>query len=158
MSLAAYQLLVNDRNRADSASPKDVRYVLNWCGLGEQRTEKVVHSYVSSRSFTGDYLDAYAIKISHVEVSELTQQSNHFGRRWYRCDQLPPVLNDALTFVAGWFHGDEIPWFPDQAQLRSSEFYVYPWTIFYHGLHPTAAELIFIRPSDNMIFFIGSKT
>lgn len=32
-----------------------------------------IHSYVSSRAFTGDYLDAYAIKISRVEVTELTK-------------------------------------------------------------------------------------
>jgi hypothetical protein len=143
-------------DKVDSASSQDVRFVLNWCELGDQRIEKVIHSHVSSRSFTGDYLDAYAIKISHVELAELTKQTDDLQGRWYRGDQLPKVLDDAVGFVGGWQH--ELPWFPSEAELRSSEFYVYPWTIYLHGLHPTATELIFIRPSDKMVFYFGSKT
>ena len=155
-SMAAYQLGPGNRDKADSASAHDVRFVLNWCELGDQRIEKVLHSHVSSRSFTGDHLDAYAIKISHVELAELTKETDDFRGRWYRGDQLPKVLDDAVGFVGGWLH--ELPWFPSEEQLRSSEFYVYSWSIYCHGVRPTAAELIFIRPSDQMVFYFGGKT
>jgi cytoskeletal protein RodZ len=55
------------------ASKEDVRFVLNWCRLGDDRIEEVVHSYESARSFTGDHLDAHAIRISRVTTDELKQ-------------------------------------------------------------------------------------
>ena len=56
-----------------AATKQDVRFVLNGCRLGDERIEEVVHSYQSARSFTGDHLDAYAIKISHVNATELVR-------------------------------------------------------------------------------------
>jgi hypothetical protein len=87
--LALYKMLHSGRTKVDVASKDDVRYVLNWSGLGDNRIQKVLHSYVSPRSFTGDYLDAYAIQISHVDTSELSTAQPGPARRWYRCDQLP---------------------------------------------------------------------
>jgi hypothetical protein len=153
----AFQLGGN-RNKSGGASASDVRFVLNWCRLGEERIEKVRQSHVSSRSLTGDYLNAYAIEISHVDIAELTKPTRDFDARWYRGDQLPKVLDDAVSFVGGWLHRDEISWFPREAELRSAEFYVYPWSIYCHGVRPSAAQLIFIRPADKMVFYFGAKS
>jgi hypothetical protein len=152
---AAYKLGPGNRDKTDSSSPHDVRFVLNWCQLGDHRIEKVLHSHVSARSFTGDHLDAHAIKISHVEITELVKEADDFSGRWYRGDQLPKVLDDAVGFVGGWVH--ELPWFPSEEQIRTSDFYVYPWSIYCHGIRPTATEIIFLRPSDKMIFYFGGK-
>ncbi len=156
VGFVAFQVSLGNRNKIDSASVNDVRFVLNWCELGEHRIDKVLHSYVSSRSFTGDHLDAFAIKISKLEINELISTPSDERRRWYRGDQLPAVLNDAVTFVGPW--QSEIPWFPKEAELRSAEFYVYPFSTYFHGLTPTAVELIFVRPSDKMVFYFGAKT
>lgn len=155
-ALAAYQLSYGNRDKSQTAAAKDVRFVLNWCDLGDQRIEKVLHSHVSARSFTGDHLDAHAIRISHIGIDELTNQKDELHGRWYRGDQLPEVVSDAVNFAGGWLH--ELPWFPTVDQLRSSEVYVYPWSIHLHGVRPSAAELIFIRPSDKMVFYFGGKT
>lgn len=155
-ALVAYQLGPGNRDKDDSASIRDVRFVLNWCGLGDQRIQKVLHSHVSGRSFTGDYLDAYAIKISHVDLAELTTTAGDQRRRWYRGDQLPQVVDDAVDFIGGCLN--QLPWFPRGRELRSSEFYFYPWGIQLHGTVPSAAELIFVRPADNMVFYLGCKT
>lgn len=138
------------------ASKEDVRFVLNWCRLGDSRTEEVIHSYVSSRSFNGDHLDAHAIRISHVSIDEL--KHDDFGAGWYRCDQLKGILADALDFVGGWSSNEDIKWFPTKEQLLTSDYYVYPWSIYCHGTRPSSAELIFVRPSDRMIFYFGCKT
>jgi len=152
----AYQLGVANRDRNDTASPHDVRYVLNWCHLGEDRIERVVHSHISARSFTGDHLDAFAIKISHVDEADFTSKTNDAGNRWYRGDQLPPVVDAAVKFITAWHH--EIPWFPTEAELRNADVYVYPWSIYCYGVEPSAAELIFVRKSDQMVFFFSGKT
>ncbi len=158
VSFVAYSVGPGNRSRIDSASPQDVAFVLNWCGLGAERTEKVVNSYVSGRSLTGDHLDAYAIKIKNVSIEELTARKKEFDDGWYRGDQLPEVLDDAVAFVGPWLVSGEIPWFPTEKALRSSDFYVYSWSIVFHGLRPSAAELIFVRPSDKMVFYFGGKT
>jgi len=157
-AFVGFRLGPGNHDKSGTASRDDVRFVLNWCELGDQRIEKVLHSHVSSRSLTGDHLDAYAIKISRVDLAELTSRTDDFAGRWYRGDQLPKVLDEAVEFAGGWLRSDEIPWFPSEAELRSAEFYVYPWSIYCHGVRPTAAELIFIRPADRTVFYFGGKT
>jgi hypothetical protein len=157
-----YQFTFGNRNKIDFASPHDVRFVLNWCNLGESRTEKVIHSYQSSRSFTGDHLDAYAIKISRVNPEELTAtNAANAERTWHRGDQLPALLDDAVCFAA-MFLGDgetgEIPWFPKERNLRSDQFYVFPQSIYYYGGRTISADLIFVRPADKMLFYFSAKT
>jgi hypothetical protein len=46
----------------------------------------------------------------------------------------------------------------DEKEIRSSEVYIYPVSIYFHGTHTTAAEVIFVRPKDKMVFFFGGKT
>ena len=158
VALIAYQIGPGNRSVNDAASVHDVRFVLNWCNLGDDRIEKVIHSHVSSHSFTGDHLDAYAIKASHLSLEELTaNKGDDMSGRWYRGDQLPKVLDDAVAFV-GEIQESEFPWFPKESELRSDQFYVYPWSIYVHGIRPTSVQIIFVRPSDKMVFYIDAKT
>jgi len=154
--IAGYSLGPGNREKIEKASPPDVRFVLNRCQLGDKRIEKVVHSYESARSFTGDHLDAYEIQISHLETEGLTSNMSNPSGCWYRGDQLPKILDDTMRSV-GAFVG-EIPWFPNEAELRSEKMYVFPTSIYCHGISPSAADLIFVRPSDKMIFYISFKT
>lgn len=141
-------------SRDDTARINDVRFVLNCCELGDQRIEKVVHSHVSERSFTGDHLDAYAIKVSHVEIAELTAKTDHAEVCWYLGDQLPPVVESAVNFIGnGWL--SEVPWFPNEVELRGADMYVYAESIDFNGERPSATNLVFVRPSDRMVFYIG---
>jgi hypothetical protein len=91
-----YQIGPGSAVRVDRAAPRDVRFVMNWCELGESRIKKVVHSYESPRNITGDHLDAYAIEITSVEIRELTSNSWPY-QTWFRADEAPPVLHDAIT-------------------------------------------------------------
>jgi hypothetical protein len=150
--IIVYSFTFGNKPSIGKANRKDVRYVLNWCQLGDERITEVVHSYKSSRSFTGDHLDAYAIKISHVSIKELSNSD------WCRGDKVEGILNDALVFTGAWSNNKEIPWFPSEKELRSKKIYVYPWSIYYHGTRPTAVKLIFVRPKDCMVFFLSIKT
>lgn len=154
--LIAYRFIPGNLPKSDFAAPHDVRFVLNWCELGHDRIEEVVHSYRSSRSFTGDHLDAYVIRISHVEIDELKEMDG--GRGWYRCDQVEGVLKDAIEFISGWLHNDGIPWFLTSEEIRSEEIYVYPQGTYFMGTRPISTQLIFVRPRDRMVFYISCKT
>jgi len=156
VGLVAYQVGPGNRDETDLASRDDVRFVLNWCELGDERIERVIHSHVSARSLTGDHLDAYAIAISHVDIDELTAGQREYGPRWYRGDMLPSAVEAAVDFLGGWRH--EIPWFPSVDELRSSEFFVYPWRMTLRGTFPTSADLIFVQPKSNLVFYFSGDT
>jgi len=155
--LFAVSVGTSDYDSVDRATVQDVRFVLNWCSLGDERIEKVVHSFTSSRGFTGDHLDAYAIKISHVSVEELGTRKDNW-ERFYRGDQLPPILNEAVEFTGAWLKHDRLSWFPTVEEIRSEQIYVYPWRIRFHGISVEGTELIFVRPSDNMVFYFSCET
>ena len=148
--LLAYSLSVGNRDMVGHAEGKDVRFVLNWCRLGDERIEEVIESYQSSRSFTGDHLDAYAIKISHVDESELQTED------WKRVDQATGVYEDAIDFMAMWL-GGEISWFPDIEEIRSDRYYIYLWSVAFHGGRPDSTSLILVRPEDNMVFHFDAS-
>ena len=156
--IIAYQFGLANRDKVDLATKKDVRFVLNGCQLGEYRIENVINSYVSSRSFTGDHLDAYAIQLKYVSIAELTAKKDDYHRRWYRGDEVTGILDHAVDFLAGWLNSGDITWFPSVEELRTNRYFVYPVSIYCHGVRPTAAQLIFVRPSDRMIFYFSGKT
>lgn len=150
LGMFAYYYTAGNGNMSGHAENEDVRFVLNWCRLGDERIEKVIESYQSSRSFTGDHLDAYSIKISHVEESEL------ISKDWQRVDTATGVYKDAIDFMAMWL-GDEISWFPQIDDIRSDSYYIYLWSISYHGSSPDSTSIILVRPEDNMVFHFDAS-
>ena len=155
VSYFLFSITLGNTNVENKATKSDVRFVLNWCGLGDQRIDQVLKSYTSARSFTGDHLDAYAIKITHVTLDELTNKDKFRTGKWYCMDSLPPILDEAVTFISRW--ENEIPWFPTEYSLRTTDFFVYPWSIYCHGVRPTSAQLIFIKPENKTVYYISVK-
>ena len=122
VSYLCYALTLGNKASNDEATKSDVRFVLNWCELGDDRIERVIKSYTSASSLNGDHLDAYSIKISHVTTDELKKTRYGIGK-WYRCDTLQKtLLNDAVSFVGGF--QNETPWFPKEEILRTKDYYV----------------------------------
>jgi hypothetical protein len=152
----AYSATLGNRAKRDAVTKKDVRFVLNHCGLGAERIEEVLHSYQSSRAFTGDHEDLYAIRISHVTVQELEVSQTAGNLRWYRGDSLPEIVDKAVSF-AGSTHASDTSWFPTEPEIRSSEMYVFCWRVDFVGTNPSNAQLIFARPRDRMIFYYSGS-
>jgi hypothetical protein len=141
-----------DKN--DSASPKDVRYTLDACRLGNKQIEKVVHSHTTSHGIiNAGSIDAFAVKISQIDDTDFVPKKDHPNEHWYRGDQLPRVLDAAVRLVDQWH--DQIPWLPSGTELRSSDVHVYPVGIncCCGSIEPTAATLVFIRKTDRMMFY-----
>jgi hypothetical protein len=154
VSYLTYSMTIGNKTENDKATKSDVRFVLNWCELGDDRIENVVRSYTSARSFTGDHVDVYSIKISHISMDEL-KKTNYGVGHWYRCDTIPEILDGAIS-LAGRFQ-DETDWFPKEETLRTKGFYVYPVNIYCNGTSPIGTQLIFINPKDKMVYYIDVK-
>ncbi len=142
------------REKINEATNEDVEFVLNWTGLGSDRIQEVNNSYSSLMSFTGDHLEAYAIKISGVSLEELNKTSD-FGTQWYRGDKLPQHIADAVSDTRTWKR--EINWFPAEEEIRTESIYVWSESVHYSGSRVTAYRIILIRPADNMVFYISTK-
>jgi hypothetical protein len=129
-----------------SGGPRDVGFVLNWAGLGDRRLEKLIHSYESGVHFTGDHFTAYAIKVTSLTASELEPDSE-----WVRGDRADDILKEAVQFISS--ARDQAPWLPMEEELQSSNVYVFRFRVELMSNGVTAAQLIFARPSDQMIFY-----
>jgi hypothetical protein len=147
--LFVYHTTIGNRAVSGKAEKEDVRFVLNWCSLGDERIEEVLNSHQSARSFTGDHIDAYSIRISHVSLDELQTD------KWQRADKATGVYKDAIDFMPGWLH--YVPWFPTMDEIRSDHYYIYLWGIAFHGSSPDSASVILVRPEDNMVFYFDAS-
>ena len=153
--ISAFYYATGDRTANRTiVDKKDVRFVLNWSRLGEERIKSVKHSYISERSLTGDHIDAHAIEITGVSIDELVNQK---GIKWTRGDRVKGVFKEAIEFASSFVELDKLAWFPSKEQLSSDKIYVYPWAVMLHGKHVTSTQLIFVAPSENMIYYVSVK-
>ena len=155
--ILVYSIGPGNKNRSEFASKKDVRFILNRCNLGDKQVEEVVHSYESSRSFTGDHLDAYALRISDISIDELTTEADCPRSHWCRSDKATGIVADALDFMQGWVPSDEASWFPSMEQIRTDQFYAYTLGIYYPGNKPNSVSLILINPKSKMVYYFSGK-
>lgn len=152
---SALYFMTGDRTANHTTVDKqDVRFVLNWSRLGEDRIKSVKHSYISERSLTGDHVDAHAIEITGVTIDELESQKII---KWTRGDRVEGLFKEAIRLASGFIDLDKLTWFPGKEQLLSDKIYLYPWAIMLHGEQVTSAQLIFALPSENMIYYVSVK-
>jgi hypothetical protein len=137
--------------KTDTATRNDVRFMLNWPGLGEDRLEGVVHSYVSNSGPLGDHFYAYAVRLRSLTEADLAAPVRNEPAGWIRGDRVDVLLRNAVEFAA--VHG-EAPWLPTAEQLLTAEYYVWVWRIEVRGNNRVAAaDVMFARPSDRMMFY-----
>lgn len=126
---------------------------MNWCNLGDSRIVKVLHSYKSPIAFNGDNFKAYEIEISNISIDELTKDENSSVKQWYRGDQLPTIVSDAITFVSSM--QNKSTWLPSSSQIKTSDFFVHLWKIEYKGMSPEVADVIIIEPRKKIVYYIS---
>lgn len=81
--------VATNRPRHDRATPRDVRFVLNWPELGDDRIEAVVRSFESARGFGGDHCTVYAIRVKMLSEAELSEAG-----RWVRGDRADALMRE----------------------------------------------------------------
>ena len=92
-------------------------------------------------------------QISEISIIELTKADSSSSEKWYRGNQLPQILNDEISLADSWQY--KVSWFPIRARIKTSDLYVYLWSINYHGLTPNSAEIIIVEPKKKIIYYIS---
>ncbi len=131
---------------------QDVRFVFESFGISQDQPIKLEPSDNASGSWSGDYMKVFAVKLAHIEESELIQKLDVI-----RGDKLTPIIRNCVEFVTSFTDQDELRWFPTSKQIFSDTYYVYPVRTVLHGTLPDSVQVIVIRPSDKMVFFAGVK-
>ncbi len=155
-------VFAESRSEADAgdpyepAVPNDLQFILNRVDGDSLHVDKVLHTYRSVRHLLPDHLDAIVFKVRGLDPT--VQDAAKLGEHWSRADQLDPVTKRAVDRALSWAASGETPWFPDKGELLSPSVFVYPiGTVFYDN-DVNAAEVVFVRPSDNTFFYVSFRS
>jgi hypothetical protein len=91
-------IIQQSTTKINKAKPKDVFFILNASEIPTNQNLKVLASYESSRSFTGDHLDYYCIDLPRFEVADRAKNNWHDG------PEENPILAEALEEGANEAH------------------------------------------------------
>ena len=127
---------------------------MNWCGLGDNRVEKVLHSHVSARSLTGDHLDAYAIKIYRCANRIDSKKKAAVGTEAISC---PRFLTMQSVSVGAWQNSGEIILGFPRGRNSTSKHFAFLWRPDIPASSLLPSNLILVRPSDNTVFYIDPR-
>jgi hypothetical protein len=136
--------------RIDRAGEKDVVIVLNWGGLNRNQPYKVISSYQSQQSFTGDHEDYFCIQITEFRPDARNVTEWVFG------EELNSIIADArrLAFKVG----EPANCFGQILPADSSDVAAYIWSIDLHGRFPASANIIFYHRPTNRLLYVSYKT
>lgn len=153
----AYKASIGNQDKVDRVSPEEAASILRDCGLEGKKVTRVLNSYISGRSMTGDHLDAIAFEVSELDVPESLGIREGSDVAWHRGDRLPEVMQALMDFNSMWIYHSEISWFPSKEELLTDRYYMCPDSIYFYGARILSGSTIFIRPADNMVFYLSAQ-
>lgn len=135
----------------NKATRKDSLFILNWGGISTNQDFKVVASYQSPRSLTGDHLDYYCIELPKFEVADAEKNE------WQDGPENNPLLAEALELAANdaRMHGD---CFPAAGQVNSEAMKIMFVSVTLHDREPTAADIILYDTQNRKLYYVSFKT
>jgi len=113
---------------------------------------ELMQSHLLEGSWTGDVEKAFAVRVVGMDTELLWQQQGVV-----RGDRLTPELEYAVDFIGNLLDSGYVPWFPTLEEIRRDSHYVYPVMIVTQGSYPDSAQMIVMRPFDDMAFFVFLK-
>ncbi len=149
--VATWSVYQSSSEKINRATRKDVLFVLNWGGISTDQDFKIISSYQSRRSFTGDHLDYYCIELPKFEVAEYAKDEWHDGpeKDSLLAEALKLAVDDARQ------HGDCIP---SVEEANSPAIKVMFTTVVLHSRQATAADIILYDPRKRMLYYVSYKT
>lgn len=144
-AIFAYQIYY-PINQRDQATSKDVVHILNWASIPTDQRFKVLHSYRSARSFTGDHIDGHCISLERLALDD----------DWKTVDSLERPFLDAVTLALDSARED-LPCLPGTRGLATHKILVKPFTLRFFGTAPEAGEIVFLDPTSKELHFVDFK-
>lgn len=158
LSLYQFGFMGGDQPIVDQLTPKKAMFVLNWGNISDKaKIEKIIHSYESPRSLTGDHVDAYCIKVDAFPDSVLRQE-NGLPQEWLMGPVTERILKEAIELSCSAADSDGLKWFPRASEINSDRYYLSFWKIVLHNQFPTAVQLIAYDRKEKLLYYLSFKT
>jgi hypothetical protein len=143
--------------KIDRVTPEKAAFILNWADIGKKaKITKVLHSYQSARSFTGDHVDAYSLQIDNFP--EEVVRKDETGRvHWLKPPLNNSILVEAVNTAAMSAESDNLKWFPTAKELNSGRFYLRFQSVLLHDQYPTSVQLTAYDRIDHKIYHADLK-
>ena len=135
----------------NAAGAGDASTILKRIDINPDPSKRVIGSYSSERSFTGDHVDAYCIQLSTFELA------NDTAKYWHEGPESNPILIDALHWALDDAH-IHAPCFPTFEQANSKGVMLRFLSADLHDRMATAAEIVLYEPRTKMLYFVSYKT
>jgi hypothetical protein len=135
----------------DTAKGKDALFILNWGGIPTNQDFRILSSYRSPRSMTGDHIDAYCIELSKFEVADYAKD------QWQNGPEKNPLLAEALQLGADDAH-EHARCFPSAKEADSEGMRIMFGSVILHGRQPSAADIILYAPKSKILYYVSYKT
>jgi hypothetical protein len=136
--------------KINAASRKDVALVLSGSGISTKQEYRVIASYQSSRSFTGDHLDLFCIQLTKFEQAGPQQTGWHDG------PETDPLLVQALQLGADGAH-DHADCFPTAVEANSGSMRINFQSVMLYDRQPIAANIILYAPQSKRLYYVSYK-
>jgi hypothetical protein len=137
---------ISQEDRKDFANKSDVLFVFAWAELPPEQQVKIVGSFSSRRSFTGDHLEAYCIRFSHADTDG----------KWVPWKALEKPFGQAVEFGLD-FARQELSCIPSLHEVEAGGFLVKPYSLYFSHGHATGGDILLIDPATNSLYFVGFK-
>jgi hypothetical protein len=143
--------------KIDQVTPGKANFVLNWGQIGDKsKIQRVLHSYESPRSFTGDGVDAYCLQIDRFP-DEVVGKDDSGHAVWIKPPVDDALLLEALKTASMMAHSDNLAWFPPAEALNTDRFYLSFWTIVIHNQMVTSVRLIAYDREERKIYYAYAR-
>jgi hypothetical protein len=143
-------IIQQSREKINKAKPKDVLFILNASEIPTNQNLKVLASYESSRSFTGDHLDYYCIVLPRFEIADRAKNYWHDG------PEENPVLAEALEQGANDAHQGN-GCFPPPEEANSGNMKIKFGDVDVIDRHPNSADITLYDPKNSKLYYVSYK-
>ena len=138
-------------DKVDAAKRNDVLFIFNSSGVASNQDFRILSSYQSRRSMTGDHLDFYCIELSRFDISDWAKEAWHDG------PEADPLLAEALQLGVNDAR-QHSPCFLPLQEANSEDIKIAFRSVVLHSRQPTAADIILYAPKTKMLYYVSYKT
>ena len=148
--VVALLIIRQSRDKVNKAGRKDVLLILTRGGIATNHDFKLIASYESSTSFTGDHPDYYCIELSKFEVADWRKGEWHDG------PEKNPIFAGALKEGVDAAHlGNNC--FPSPEEANSGTMKIMFGDVLVNSLHPISADITLYDPQNRKLYYVSYK-
>jgi len=137
-------------DKFNKATPEETLFILNWGGIPTNQNLKVIESYQSRRSFTGDHVDYYCIQLAKLDIANIQKNEWHDG------PEENPVLAQALELALN--SAPDSKCLPSAERANSKVMKMKFVSVTLNDRFPTAADIILYDTENSRLYYVSFKT